>query len=217
MVIALATVASGCALLNPDTPDAIPTDGLSAEQRQAELLRITDWRLQGRIALRSGEEGANASLVWTQQGDDTEVRLFGAFGLGAVRLVQGQQDAALYRSGHKPLYGENAEQLLRWETGMRIPLKSLGYWVRGLPGNGEDLSYDSYGRLRSLQYVDDFGAQWAATFERYREVNGHQLPVRVRVEGSDYLIRLTVERWTTEAADSAPADTQRLRIPGVSS
>ncbi len=206
---------TACSAFNPNIKDSVPEDDLSLEQRQEKLRQISDWGLRGRLSFRSGGDGTNASVIWDQQGDNIEVKLFGAFGAGAVRIMQKNNEAALYRSGEKPVFGLNAEELLLWETGLRIPLKSLSSWLRGLPGNGTDTAYDSYGRLRSLHYVDEFDTPWAATFERYRDVDGYQLPVRMRVESPTVVIQLVAEQWDAES--QRETDSQRLHIPGASS
>ncbi len=216
VLMALVLSVSGCNTFDSSIKDSVPTDRLSAEQRQQKLLRITNWGLKGRISVRTSDDGANANLVWEQKDATSEVSIFGAFGLGAVRLVQRPQEAVLYRNGEKPLYGNKAEELLLWETGLKIPLHSLGLWLRGLPGEGREIAYDSYGRLRSLFYRDEFDTLWAATFERYRDVSGIQLPVRIRVEGGDYVIKLRADTWDAEESD-APPNSQRLQIPGISS
>ena len=204
---------AGCSFLNPDLDERLPAEKISVEDRQARLLSITSWEMQGRISVKSSRDGANATLIWEQEDEKSEINLFGAFGAGAVRIVQKPGEAVLFRSGEKALYGESAEQLLLWETGLNIPLYNLGSWLRGLPGEGAEPLYDSYGRLRSLRYVDAHDIPWAATFERYREVDGYELPVRVRVEGSDYLIKLTTEKWDAEGSE-ADGSSRRLQIPG---
>ena len=212
LLILLTTACS----FRPDPKESIPSDNLTAFERQEKIRRIETWGLKGRISVRTPDDGASASLVWDQQKDRSEVSIFGAFGLGAVRLVQKTDDAVLYRNGEKPVYARTAEELLLWETGLRIPLKSMRLWLRGLPGDGEGVSYDSFGRLRSLFYTDEFDTQWAATFERYRDVDGNQLPVRIRVEGGDYLIKLRTESWDVETREQVP-NRERLQIPGISS
>ena len=214
-IVLLILLTTACSF-RPDPDDSIPSDNLTAIERQEKLQRIDTWGLKGRISVRTPDDGASASLVWDQQKDRSEVSIFGAFGLGAMRLVQKPDDAVLYRNGEKPVYARTAEELLLWETGLKVPLNSMRLWLRGLPGEVEDVSYDSYGRLRSLFYTDEFDTQWAATFERYRDVDGNQLPVRIRVEGGDYVIKLRTESWDVEASEQVP-ETERLQIPGISS
>lgn len=204
---------NGCSFLNPKIEDSVPSEIMSAADRQSRLLEITDWEMQGRITIKTSTDGANASLVWEQQDDRSVINIFGAFGTGSLRIIQKPGAAVLFRSGEKTLYGENAEELLLWETGLKVPLRNLASWIRGLPGDAIEPQYDAYGRLRSLQYVDEHDNIWAATFERYREVNGYELPVRVSVKGGDYQIKLTTEKWDAEGSE-ADGSSKRLQIPG---
>ncbi len=215
ILVCTSVLLGGCGVFDGNLHDSTPVEKLSAQERQARLQQLVDWGLTGRISVRSSQDGANATLTWEQNGANSEINLYGAFGIGAVRIIQKPDQAILYRSGQKPLYGSSAEQLLLWELGLKIPLRGLSLWLRGLQGEGTDAIYDSYGRLRSLRYTDVSDTHWAATFERYREVHGNQLPVRMRVEGGDITIKLNTQKWNTEVPKKL--NTDRLRIPGVTS
>ncbi len=205
----------GCGLFEKTPTGSLPIDNLSAEERQSKLQEITHWGLKGKISIRSENDGANASIVWDQEGDDTEVRMFGAFGIGTVRVVQNPGSAILYRSGEKPLHGENAEELLLWEFGLRVPIANLRSWLRGLKGNGYNAVYDSFGRLKSLQYTDVNNINWLASFDIYRLVKGNHLPIQMSVKGGGIDIKVKTDSWLTEEPEEK--EIQRLRIPGVSS
>ncbi len=206
---------SGCGVFDKRPINSVPIDNISILERQERLQQITNWGLKGRISIRSSDDGASASIVWDQQGKMSEIRLFGAFGIGTLRIVQKPGNATLYRGTEKPLYGENAEKLLLWELGLRVPLSSLKEWLRGIEGDSYDATYDSYGRLKSLRYTDANSINWFASFETYRLVNGNHLPVRMTVVGGGVQIKLKTDSWNTE--EPAENKTHRLLIPSVSS
>ncbi len=207
---------TACSTFELSGKDSIPDDLLTLEQRQADLNSMVDWGLRGRISVKSGKEGVNASLVWKQLAQQYELRLSGSLGFGGIRITQAPGEAVIFQNGEKPLYGLLADELLLWETGLNIPLRNLPYWLKGLPGGGHQVEFDEFGRMRSLLYLDAYDIVWHAKLERYRSVEGRQLPVRIRVEGGGFLIKLNTDQWDVEAPAKKETPV-RFSIPGVSS
>lgn len=216
LAVVLSLSMTACSTIDRNEKDSIPNDLLTREQRQVDLTGMINWGLRGRISVKSGTKGVNASLVWKQSLQQYEMRLSGSLGFGGIRITQTPDEAVIYQNGDKPLYGLLADELLLWETGLNIPLRSLRFWLKGLPGDGHQVEYDQYGRMRSLLYVDAYDIIWKADFDRYRLVGGRQLPVRIRVEGDGFLIKLTTDQWDVEAPLQQQAPV-RFSIPGASS
>ncbi|MDO6459557.1 lipoprotein insertase outer membrane protein LolB [Granulosicoccaceae sp. 1_MG-2023] len=211
-VLLLALTLSACSTLSPVDK---PTDGLNQAQRRAQLQALAAWQLRGRIAIRTETDGITANLDWRQDGNRSDIRLAGAFGAGATRVVRSAQGAEIYLDGDKPLYGDDAESLLYWETGLRIPLQALSSWLIGLAGPFDDAVYDDFGRLETLSYTDPEGIVWRAGFEEYTLVEDLQLPLRIQVRGAGFTLRLSADEWLPgERRVSTPAAPPRLMIPG---
>ena len=209
----VASLAACSTLSSVDTPD----DGLNRQARIAQLNALQDWVLRGRIGIRTETDGVTANLTWAQEDRQSDVRLDGAFGAGASRILQSPSGAALFLDGEKPLYGDDAESLLYWETGLRIPLNGLSHWLIGLPRAGDESIYDDFGRLSKLSYLDPEGILWKADFQEYTEVDGLQLPLRAVVLGGGFTLTLSVDDWRPgELQLPAPAAPARLSIPGRS-
>ena len=169
--------------------------------REAALLPIQHWELRGRLAVRTGERGGQASLTWKRDAARHSIRLNGPLGRGAVRVTQDESGAQLQDAEQRVFHAADAEELLFLYTGWRLPLANLNYWVRGvpvpeLPATRE---LDNAGRLKTLRQQN-----WEVQFQEYVQFEGHELPNRLTLnyapepvtpEQPAMEVRLVIDRW----------------------
>lgn len=154
--------------------------------------KITTFNLSGAIAARNKNKGWSASINWAQQGvNHYQIRLMGPLGGGTV-LVNRQGGVVTYKEGAKSYSSSNADELLQKHTGIRLPVNSLYYWVRGLPAPGNVVSkqQDPYNHLSQLQQ-----GGYTINYERYTSVNGTDLPSLIRLQGQGTTIKLVIKHW----------------------
>lgn len=147
-------------------------------QHQANMARIIGWDVKGKIAIKSGRKGDNATLVWDYRAAEEtrqEIEIYGPFGSGRVRIAAAA-DKAVLRDGKGPaIEGETIAEVLYRRLGWRVPFAELQYWVRGLAAPGDaDLTLDDGGRLRALQQGD-----WRVEYDGYVAAGGVQLPAQL--------------------------------------
>lgn len=153
---------------------------------------ITSWDLSGAIAARNKKRGWTATLNWLQQGSNQyQIRLFGPLGGGTV-MIDKKGSVVTYRDGPKIVSSSNADALLQKETGVGLPVKSLYYWVRGLPAPGvvQSAQHDPENRLTSFNQ-----AGYTITYTGYTSVDGINLPNKIRLQGHDVIIKLVIKHW----------------------
>ena len=165
---------AGCATAPPRPPSAHPEQDWRRQQQAVSAL--THWQLVGRIALFTESQGWHATVDWRQRRDNYDIRLIGPLGQGALRLVGDPGHVTLYDSDGQSVMADDPDQLLYRETGWRVPVEALRYWVLGVPAPGPVASrkLDPYGHLTELQQ-----AGWRIRFLDYSERDGLQLPGRV--------------------------------------
>lgn len=174
----------------------LPPDQALAQwqDRQSRLQSLEQWRVNGRISLVTPREAWQADLIWVQQQRRFDIKLIAPLGQGTLAL-EGGPDGAQLRSSRspRPVYATDPEALLFQQTGWRMPVDGLRYWVRGLPAPSGDpqLKLDGQGRLAHLQ---QFG--WQVEFVRYREVDvGTQLPDKIFLRKDDLSVRMVIRDW----------------------
>ena len=177
---------SGCA---PFMGGNLPTRSTEAQQ---QLYASKAWTLEGRIAVKSGNEGWSANLYWEHDGGQERLRLYGPFGQGAVSIILQNQMIYINEGNGVVNSSRDPEELLTRKLGFSVPLGSLRYWVLGLPA--PDISYqaelDDKGGLKGFQQQ-----AWVLGFENFENVGNFVMPQKMTIQGSQVRLRLVVDEW----------------------
>jgi len=175
VVLALLTA---CAPLAP--PPAPP----------ASLQSSADYRLEGRVSVRSDGQQFAGGIVWTRQGDAQEILLRTPLGHGLAELRLNPAGASLIDSEGRLHQAPDGEALLQRTLGLALPLAGLEHWLRGQPDPA-----------RPFQGVPDERGGWTRLEQdgwqiEYGRVSTAGLPGRLTARRGDELeIRLVVDAW----------------------
>jgi len=157
---------------------------LDATQQAAVLRALPGFTLDGRVAVRAGEEGWQASVRWRQRDDVSEERLSGPFGAGALQLRFDGAELTLTTS--------RGQQL-----GFDPPIAELRHWLMAdaaTPDSTAVIEAGTNGRPATLRQQD-----WQLLFEDYREVQVNhsvvQMPRRIIATRGAVRLRLVVDGW----------------------
>lgn len=205
----LALLLAGCATA-PVLPPPVDNPSAAWRARQIELQRVTRWKIQGRLALHTAEQGLQASLHWVRERERHILDLTGPLGRGHVRLSLDREGAQLRDADGKTYKAENAQQLLYRHTGWVVPLNELNYWILGLPAPdvSANQDMDEWGRLKTLRQ-----SGWEIRFLEYTRTGALELPsklfIKKQTDGADATelknaalnLRLSIERWTLNERD----------------
>lgn len=192
----LLLILAGCTPVRTVTPPA-------EEARRAELLTMHSWEIRGRIAFKSGAEGGQANLHWQQAGERSLIRLAGPFGAGAYDVIWEPERVSVADAvGEQSILytgAAAAEQFLQAQLGWSFPAGSTRYWVMGLldPAAAGEEQRSADGTLVAIQQHG-----WSVRFERFKDVQGYVLPVRLELSNANANLRMVITRWTLEPAGS---------------
>ena len=186
-LLVFAVLLSACS-----TVATLPTEDATPQQHQDSLKGFQHWFVSGRAAIQNGIESWHVNLLWLQQADDYQIRLFGPFGSGQVQLTGNAGRAELATSEDERYIARDADQLLYERTGVRMPVNELRHWLVGQHSpNGHDKArYDRHGRLISLQQ-----GEWRVQYKAYVAVNGLVLPSKIFAQKDDLDVRLVIDEW----------------------
>jgi len=202
-VILAALGLAGCTTL-PSLPPPSENPAATWQARRLALAPLTHWTIQGRLALRTADNGGQASLQWVRDQDRHTIDITGPLGRGHMRLTQDRDGAELRDADQKTWYAPSAQQLLFRTTGWFIPLDGLNYWMLGLPAPDSTATQDldDWGRLKNLRQ-----SGWDIRFLEYTRIGAVDLPSKLFVKklaeaagGDDpknttLEVRLLIEHW----------------------
>lgn len=165
---------------------------LSSNKIKKDASAVSSFELSGAIAARNKNKGWSASLNWIQQGaNQYQIRLYGPLGGGTV-IVEKKGSVITYLDGPKKVTSTNADALLQQQTGVRLPVHDLYYWVRGLaaPGGASSTNYDPNHHLITLNQ-----AGYTINYLSYTTINNVDLPSKIALQGHGVVIKLAIKHW----------------------
>jgi outer membrane lipoprotein LolB len=162
------------------------------QQRAAAIGAWSRWEFNGRLSLDDGEDGGSGQLRWQVNGQNSQLDFRGPLGRGAWQLSIEPGRVVLVKADGSSVVAGSVAGIIDNEVGWRIPVKSLSYWVRGLPapGQSEEVELDQLGRVTRLRQQG-----WLIDFDRYRLAAGVELPGRIEAVNGDYRVKLAGTRW----------------------
>jgi outer membrane lipoprotein LolB len=191
-LVVLAAVAALAACTAPrelSPPTADPA-------RAAVLATLGEWSAQGRLAVRTDGGGGSGDLDWRQRGDEALIRVSGPLGAGALEIrwspeslsVTGR-DGAYTQSWREPA---EAERFLAERLGWSFPAGSVRWWLLGVPDPAAPADWRSGPDGRANGFLQ---GGWSVSYERWADVQGLVLPVRLVVESPAARLRVLIDHW----------------------
>jgi len=203
VAVILAVGLSACSSVPDHAAKAVkPANAEQAwSQRQAKFERMKSWRLQGRVGVQHQAQSWTFSIVWLQQdGKQYAMNIKNPLtGNILAQLKSTAQGVSLLANDGKTYRDADAEQLLRQQMDVGLPLKGMKYWVRGLvspdyPQQKEALKLDVYGRPVQLQQVG-----WTVKYTKYDAESPYALPSKLSLTHNVEKTRVKVvaKDWQT--------------------
>jgi outer membrane lipoprotein LolB len=179
---------AGCRTLPVIAPAVGPWD-----ERRAQLQARDHFELTGRVAIAVGDQGVNANLQWTQAGAHSQVTLEGPLGVGAVRISATGDDLQIVNANGQHLDSDAAHTELASRLGFDPPLKSLRFWIQGVPDPATPSTETLEPGQQRLAELSQDG--WSIHYTSYSSVAGEWLPARLSVQRDTVRVRLLVDGW----------------------
>jgi len=189
----------GCATPVPSKPQLINPREHWAEH-QLMLSQLTDWQVQGRIAIAHQGQGTNARFKWHQFSHWYQIQFLTPLGSQAAVLTGAPQQVIWETAQGDYQLAASAEQILSEVANLNMPVSSLRYWIKGLAD--PNLPLNHY-QLNALGYLSGLTQQdWQIQYPNYRQYGALQLPQKITISRADLKLKLMLQHW--QLSPSAP-------------
>ncbi len=167
------------------------------KMRQQQLAKKPSWALMSKIALRYRDDHWNFGLNWNQRSlNNYQMQIKNPL-TGAIiaKLDKTPQQVSLLSGDGKTTRDTDEERLLQHQSGVKLPLKGMQYWVRGLSSpqyKVDQLILDAQGRPQAI-----YQAGWKIAYSRYLNNRFDAMPRKVvitRDKDSVYL-KMIAKQW----------------------
>ncbi|MDR3490727.1 MAG: lipoprotein insertase outer membrane protein LolB [Gammaproteobacteria bacterium] len=165
---------------------------LPYSDRQQDLMHFKNWDINGKIAMRTEKDNLSASLQWHQSINNYKISLFGPLGTYSLTLTGQPGHVNLESSDGKKVTARSPEALVNQQTGWKLPVSDLYYWVRGLavPNVPAQKTLDAYHHLSEL---DQKG--WHIQYLNYTTSHNLDLPTKIFMNHSGLNLKIIINEW----------------------
>lgn len=186
---------AGCA--NIDNPEpVIPFKVETPAHRQAQLAKVTNWRVEGAFSLiESGQKPEIANYIWQEYSrKNYRINISSALGLYQVDIHYQFHTVKLWKNGAQVFTAKTPEILMQKALGWSLPVTQLRYWIKGMPAKNAGryvARYDAYGHLVMLSQDG-----WIINFSKYKtKENNIDLPGVITMQRPGFFVKIIETDW----------------------
>ncbi|MFT5930422.1 MAG: outer membrane lipoprotein LolB [Oceanospirillaceae bacterium] len=161
------------------------------EYKQAELEKLVQWDVEGKMAVYVNDKHNSGLLTWRQRSAYFDLLINGPLGSGQLH-VEGTPGLVIATSSKGQVEAESIEALFKQEFGWQFPMQELRYWARGIPhpDNKAKITYNAEGEAATIEQGD-----WHVTYLSYSKVTGLPMPNKIEIVGTDIRLVLVLKSW----------------------
>ena len=181
----LVLLVSGCSSV------PIELEGHYGLQAKESLYKLARWSFEGRVAITGKKDAWQANINWTHTEDKEEIKLAGPLGQGATLIQLAGDRVTIDRGDNKPLTSTQPEQFINQQLGLFVPVKSLRYWVIGIPEPSSRFSLTPTGFTQ---------AGWLIDYKQMQSINNSAMPYKITVSNEQLKLKLIIDQWVLNDA-----------------
>lgn len=150
-------------------------------------LNVQDpWSLQGRLSIADANDSWQAEIFWEHQPGIDQIKLSGPVGQGAVAIHLTKDFVTVSRGNGVVESSDRPEEFISQQVGLLVPIRSLRYWVIGLPMPGQAVD-EVLGGFKQ--------ADWLVDYQQMQQVGGKSMPRKVTVKNDQVKLKLFIDQW----------------------
>jgi outer membrane lipoprotein LolB len=176
----IASVLSGCSSVT------LERETTYSKRAREPLYNLDNWVFDGRLAIAGLNDSWSANIGWKHTANEEEMKLSGPLGQGATIIKLSDDFVSIDRGDGKVQTSEQPEEFVNQQLGVFVPIRSLRYWVVGLPEPSQSFVETSDGFTQ---------ADWLIAYQQMQAVNGQSMPRKITVLNSRVKLKLIIDQW----------------------
>lgn len=162
------------------------------------VAKITEWEVQGKIALLQKDKRESANLYWknNETSQQQTLNLTTYLGINVLKLSSQREKHTLEVNGEKH-QTRDINQMILQLTGYQLPTEALSFWLKGSAFSANDtVEVDSTSFLPKRISSFYAGAHWTIDYIKYTPFSGYQLPTQIVLKQKDFTLKIIIHQWT---------------------
>lgn len=178
-------------MLSACTTVPVETEVHYSKIAREHLYQMERWSLEGRLALTGNNDSWQASINWGHRPDNEKIKLSGPLGQGAT-VIQLTGDLVTIDRGDDDVQSSTQpEEFINQQLGMFVPVRSLRYWVVGLPEPGRAFVETATGFTQG---------GWLIEYWQMQQVDAQSMPRKITVTNERVKLKLFIDQWVLNVA-----------------
>ena len=173
------------------TTEIVAPETLYSKIRRESLYNLEQWSFEGRLGLTGIKDSWQANINWQHRSSDEEIRLSGPLGQGATIIKLTGKLVTIDRGNDKIQTSLEPEAFISQQLGMFVPVRSLRYWVIGVPEPGSPYVEAGLGFRQ---------AGWLIEYKQMQRVNAQNMPRRITVTNEKVKLKIMIDQWILNAS-----------------
>jgi outer membrane lipoprotein LolB len=150
------------------------------------LYGLEYWSFEGRLALTGPSDSWSANISWEHSPGTEKIKLSGPLGQGAVVISLSGRIVTIDRGGNDVQTSTQPEEFISQQLRMFVPVRSLRFWVVGLPEPSSVYKDTDVGFNQS---------GWLSEYRQMQTVNDGVMPRKVTVMNNQVKLKLIIDHW----------------------
>ena len=160
---------------------------------EAKLQRLDKWTATGVIGIKYNGKADSANYVYSQDGDDFSIKLYGPLGIGSIEIKgDGNRIVCIDNKG-KETQADSAESLMVQQLGWYVPVEGLKSWIKGIPVSDKDTKRQIDDN-NLVQVLLERG--WEVDYSGYKMFDGeYPLPTKIKMTRDGLSLKIVIKSW----------------------
>ena len=184
-----------CLILLLPACSVVPVEPSAHYSRAARLhlYELERWSFEGRMALTGQNDSWSANISWEHSPEAEKIKLSGPLGQGTVVILLKGNVVTIDRGGDDVQSSAHPEEFIDQQLGMFVPVRSLRYWVVGLPEPSDSYKETESGFNQS---------GWLSEYKQMQPIADATMPTKMMVMNKQIKLKLIIDHWVLDDAKS---------------